>query len=294
MPDSHTLKVAGRDVGYTDYGPRDGIPVLWCHGGPGSRLEPAAQAPAAARAGLRLIGIDRPGYGRSTPQPGRSIADWVADGLAVADALDVERFVAVGCSTGGAYSLAIAAHAPRRVSAVIACCALTDMRWQQGKALMTGPATARLWSAPDRDAAIAAATDVLGADGSKMLTQAQSGAPMPAADLALMQDPAWMTAMLAAMHEMFTFGVQGYADDRIADGVGWGSFDVADIRCPVIVLHGEEDNVVPVAHARHTAAIVPEASLRIVPALGHMSIFGAVLPVLQSLTSTEKTKEKSR
>jgi pimeloyl-ACP methyl ester carboxylesterase len=152
MPDSHTLKIAGRDVGYTDYGPRDGAPVLWCHGGPGSRLEPAAMAPSAADAGFRLIGIDRPGYGRSTPRPGRSIADWVADGLSVADALDVERFVAVGCSTGGAYSLALAAH------------------------------------------------------------------------------------------------------------------------------------------ARHTAAIVPGATLRIVPALGHMSIFGAVLPVLQSL----KLKEKSQ
>jgi pimeloyl-ACP methyl ester carboxylesterase len=288
MPDSHILKIAGRDVGYTDYGPRDGAPVLWCHGGPGSRLEPAAMAPAAADAGFRLIGIDRPGYGRSTPRPGRSIADWVADGLSVADALDVERFVAVGCSTGGAYSLALAAHAPQRASAVIACCALTDMRWQEGKAMMAGPATARLWSAPDRGAAIAAAADVLGADGSKMLTQAHTGAP--AADLALMQDPAWMAGMREAMREMFTFGVQGYADDRIADGVGWRSFDVAKICCPVIVLHGEEDNVVPAAHARHTAAIVPGATLRIVPALGHMSIFGAVLPVLQWL----KLKEKSQ
>jgi pimeloyl-ACP methyl ester carboxylesterase len=294
MPDSHTLTVAGRDVGYIDYGPHNGTPVLWCHGGPGSRLEPATQAPAAARAGLRLIGIDRPGYGRSTPQPGRSIADWVADGLAVADALDVERFVAVGCSTGGAYALALAAHAPQRLAAVVACCALTDMRWQDGKAMMTGPATARLWSAPDRHAALAAATDVLGADGSKMLTQAQAGPPPPAADLALMQDPAWMAGMLEATREMFTFGVQGYADDRIADGVGWGSFSVAKIRCPVVVLHGEEDNVVPVAHARHTAAIVPGATLRTVPALGHMSIFGAVLPVLRSLTLNETPKEASR
>jgi pimeloyl-ACP methyl ester carboxylesterase len=294
MPNSHTLKVGGRDVGYVDYGPRDGTPVLWCHGGPGSRLEPAALAPAAAGAGFRLIGIDRPGYGRSTPRPGRSIGDWVADGLAVADALDVERFVAVGCSTGGAYSLSLAAGAPQRVAAVIACCALTDMRWQDGKAMMAGPATARLWSASDREAAIAAATDVLGADGSKMLTQAQTGAPMPAADLALMQDSAWMAGMLEAMREMFTFGTQGYADDRIADGVGWGSFDVARIRCPVVVLHGEEDNVVPVAHARHTAAIVPGATLRIVPALGHMSIFGAVLPALQSLTLKKQSKETSR
>ena len=66
--------------------------------------------------------------------PGRSIADWVPDGLAVADHLGIERFVAVGVSTGGAYSLALAANAPDRVLGVVACCALTDMRWAEGKA----------------------------------------------------------------------------------------------------------------------------------------------------------------
>ncbi len=257
--------------------------MLWCHGGPGSRLEPAAFAPIAAAEGFRLIGIDRPGYGRSTPKPGRSIADWVADGLAVADALDIERFTAVGLSTGGAYALALAARAPERVSAVIACCALSDMRWREGKALMTSPNIAGIWSAPNRAAAMAVAVETLGADGSKMMTQAAAGPELPAADLALMQDPAWMAGMLEATREMFTFGVQGYADDRIADGVGWGSFDVGKIRCPVVVLHGEADNIVPAAHARHTASIVPGAKLQMVPALGHFSIAGQVLPVLKSL-----------
>ncbi len=70
MPATRTIKLAdGRDAGFVDYGPATGVPVLWCRGGPGSRMEPAAFAPAAA--GLRLIGIDRAGYGRFTPKPGR-------------------------------------------------------------------------------------------------------------------------------------------------------------------------------------------------------------------------------
>jgi pimeloyl-ACP methyl ester carboxylesterase len=77
--------------------------------------------------------------------------------------------------------------------------------------------------------------------------------------------------------------VQGYVDDRIADGVGWGSFEVAKVRCPAVVLHGEADNIVPAPHARHTASIVPGAKLQMVPALGHFSIAGQVLPVLKSL-----------
>src|SRR5262245_4001721 len=66
----------GRAVGVADYGAAGDMPVIWCHGGPGCRLEPACSAEAASRAGLRLVGIDRPGYGRSTPQPGRTIGGW--------------------------------------------------------------------------------------------------------------------------------------------------------------------------------------------------------------------------
>jgi len=283
MPGTRTISVGGRTVGFVDYGPPRGAAAIWCHGGPGSRLEPAAVAPAAAAAGIRIVGIDRPGYGASTPNPGRSIADWVPDGLAVADALGIERFTAVGCSTGGAYALALAARAPDRVRAVVACCALTDMRWREGKALMSAPATAGLWAARDRDSAIALATELMGADGAKMLSQAEAAAPLPPADRALMEDPAFLAGMTAGLAEMFAFSVQGYVDDRLADGVGWGSFDVGAVRCPVVVLHGAADNVVPQAHARHTASIVPGASLDVVPELGHFSIVGAVLPTLQSL-----------
>ena len=86
----------GRTVGYADFGPADGTPVIWCHGGPGSRLEPTQVAAEAAAAGFRMIGVDRPGYRLSTPRPGRSIADWVPDGLAVLDALDVEKSATIG------------------------------------------------------------------------------------------------------------------------------------------------------------------------------------------------------
>ena len=111
----------GRRVAFADYGTRGQTPVLWCHGGPGSRWEPEICAAAADQAGLRLIGIDRPGYGRSTPQPGRTIGGWVPDALAVADHLGIDRFVSVGASTGGAYALALAA-ASRRVMGTVACC----------------------------------------------------------------------------------------------------------------------------------------------------------------------------
>src|SRR5262249_42952022 len=106
--EDQTIRLAsGRPVGFADYGIPDATAVLWCHGGPGSRLEPAYLRRAAGQAGLRIIGIDRPGYGLSAPQPGRTIAGWVPEALAVADHLGIGQFAAVGVSTGGAYALAL-------------------------------------------------------------------------------------------------------------------------------------------------------------------------------------------
>jgi pimeloyl-ACP methyl ester carboxylesterase len=281
----HTLSLPdGRTAGYADYGSAGGTAVLWCHGGPGSRLEPAAFAPSAAEAGLRIIGIDRPGYGLSSPNPGRTIADWVPDGLAVADALGIDRFVTVGCSTGGAYALALAALAPERVLGVVPCCALTDMRWAEGRATMSGPATVGIWDAPDRDAAMALALETFGEDGSKMLSAGDAPAvDLAPSDMALFADPAFLAGMASAIPAMFAQGVEGYVDDRRADGPGWGSFDVGSITCPVIVVHGGSDTICAVVQARHTAEIVPNAELRVSPELGHFSILSQVQPAVLDL-----------
>ena len=80
-------------------------------------------------------------------------------------------------------------------------------------------------------------------------------------------------------------GLEGYADDRIADGPGWIDFDVARIRCPVVVLHGTEDKMVDVIHPRHTAAIVPGAELDLHEGHGHFSIEAFVIPTVSSVLS---------
>ena len=274
----------GRSIGIAEFGAVDGTAVLWCHGGPGSRLSPAWLDAAAAEAGLRLVGVDRPGYGLSTPMPGRKILSVVADMLDIADQLSIDRFATVGVSTGGAYALALAAVAPARVLGVVACCSMTDMSWAPGRATMSPPHAHAVWDAPDRDAAIAAATDAHGENGSKMLG---AGIAPALADLdrELMADPAWMGPAMDGFPQMFTFGLEGYADDRIADGPGWIDFDVARIRCPVVVLHGTEDKMVDVIHPRHTAAIVPGAELVLHDGHGHFSIEAFVIPTVSSVLS---------
>jgi pimeloyl-ACP methyl ester carboxylesterase len=271
-----------RRIGVADFGDPDGIPVVWCHGGPGSRLEPAWLDGAAAEAGLRVIGVDRPGYGLSTPVPGRTIATVVADMLDVADQLAIERFATVGVSTGGAYALALAALTRDRVLGVVACCSMTDMSWSPGRATMSPPHALAVWDAPDRNAAIAAATEAHGENGSKMVGGGM-GPVLTDLDRAMFADPAWMGPTMAGFPQMFTFGLQGYADDRIADGPGWIDFDVAQVGCPVIVLHGADDKMVDVIQAQHTAAIVPGAELVLGDGHGHFSIEALVIPSLSRL-----------
>ena len=272
----------GRTVGFADFGAPGATAVLWCHGGPGSRLEPAHLVSAAVDAGLRIVAIDRPGYGLSTIQPGRTIAGWVPEALAVADRLGIERFVTVGVSTGGAYALALAALAPDRVLGVVACCSMTDMRWPEGRATMSRPHAHAVWDAPDRTAALAAAVDAHGENGSKLVGGGMDEALAPS-DLALFQDPVWMQQAMAAFPSMFTHGLEGYTDDRLADRGGWVGFDVGAIQCPVTVLHGGSDRMVDVVHARHTAEIVPNSEMLVFDDLGHFSIEREVVPAIGEL-----------
>lgn len=274
-----------RELAYEDFGPGGGRPVVWCHGGPGSRLEPLGVAAEAHDAGIRIIGVDRPGYGKSSPQPNRAIADWVPDALAVLDDLGIDRATFVGISTGGAYALATASIAPERVDAVLVCCGLTDMAWPEA-ALHQPPsdATEAIWNAPDRESAIAIARQVFGDDGMRPLSGADSevAVELAPADMALLGDAAMAGGFFANMQEAFVSGHEGYTDDRRADGVGWITFDVSAVRCPVLVIHGTDDTLVPVAQGHHTAAIVPGARLDVREGEGHLSMVGQVVGALRT------------
>jgi len=212
--------------------------VLWCHGGPGSRLEPAHLAPEAREAGLRIIGIDRPGYGLSTPQPGRTIAGWVPEALAISDHLGIEQFVTVGTSTGGAFALAVAALAPERVLAVVACCSMTDMHGPEGRSTMSQPHTHAVWDGLNRVASLAAAIEAHGEGGGKVRGGGMVGALTPS-DLALFRDPGLMKDATAAFPAKFAQGLDGYTEDRLADGPGSVTCDFASIQFQSLSSTGE-------------------------------------------------------
>lgn len=108
----------GRRLSYRDFGPVDGKPFLYFHGGGSSAIEPAYANPYIAELGLRVIGIDRPGMGSSTQRANYSIEGVAADGLALADHLGLKRFGTIGMSAGAPFALKLAEIAPDRVPLV--------------------------------------------------------------------------------------------------------------------------------------------------------------------------------
>lgn len=113
---AQTLQLAdGRTLGYASYGDPAGAPLIYCHGGGSSRLEPAYADEHARRNRIHIIAVDRPGYGLSSPVPEFSFQAFGQDVLALADALGIAGFVILGMSAGAPYALHLAVSAPGRV-----------------------------------------------------------------------------------------------------------------------------------------------------------------------------------
>ena len=114
----HTVRTTdGRTLAVEEGGDPGGRPVLIHEGTPNSRQLYGPHERDAAERGLRLIGYDRPGYGGSTPAPGRTVADCAADVRAICADLGIDRLAMWGISGGGPHVLACAALLPDLVTA---------------------------------------------------------------------------------------------------------------------------------------------------------------------------------
>lgn len=269
MKDSQVRVAGGRELAYTDIGDPSGPCVFFFHGAPMSRLHLVPLDKPFAAEGLRVVSPDRPGYGRSSPQPGRSMTDWPADVAALADALAIDRFLVAAHSSGGPYAVVCAALLGERVLGGAVIAGVTDMAWPDAwTGYLEGRPEPELMRLPEESAVVAGCVERFGMDGSGFLA-----APfeLPGPDEAHLADETAEKGLMATVTEAFRQGVTGYAQDVHLEGRGW-AFDPSRITVPMDVVHGDMDTLVPIAHSRHTARLIPGSTFRALPGHGHLTI----------------------
>lgn len=270
----------GRALAYTLVGATNGRVAMYFHGAPTSRLDLVGMEDAFRSAGVLVVSADRPGYGGSSPQPGRRLSDWPGDVVELADHLGLGRFAVVGLSAGGPYAAACAASLSDRLLGAGIVAGVTDMNWPPAWDHYPEPEAA-VRRVGDESAVFDWCSEQYGPDGSRYLDGAGDLAP---ADMAMFEDQDAAAGFFATVTEAFLQGVRGFAQDITVQSRGW-SFDPAAISVPVAVLHGEADTMVPVAHGRHTAEVIPTSSMRTFPDHGHLSIMSEIPQLAADLTA---------
>jgi pimeloyl-ACP methyl ester carboxylesterase len=195
---------------------------------------------------------------------------WPDDVAALMGTLDIDRFGVAGHSSGGPYAVAVAALLPDRVSGLVTFGGVTDMGWP-GAAEGYFESELELMRMPDEESVVRWCEQHFGKDGSGFM--AASGMGLPEADLPLYADDRIASLLSVARAEAFRQGVGGYAQDVSIQGRPW-SFAPSQIRARGIILHGEGDTLLPLAHSLHTADLVPGARLEVLPGHGHFSLLG--------------------
>jgi pimeloyl-ACP methyl ester carboxylesterase len=275
MTREHRVSVDGRTLAVADAGNESGPAVVVNHGTPGSRLLWRELIEDAEARGMRLIGYDRPGYGGSDPQPGRTAADAAGDVGAIADALGIEQLAVEGGSGGGPHALACAALLPDRVVAVASLAGVAPYP-AEGLDWLDGMGQDNL----DEFAATLAGREALerylGKKVSEMLTAEPKAIAEALLSLLSPPDRAVLTGELAEyFHEATRVGVEeqldGWIDDDFVFVNPWG-YRLEDIRVPVQLWHGARDRFVPIAHGRWLAERIPGVDAHLTDEDGHLTI----------------------
>jgi pimeloyl-ACP methyl ester carboxylesterase len=262
----------GRTLAYVERGPDDGVPVIVSHGTPGSRFARHPDPEIYERHGARAVAYDRPGYGRSDPHRGRSVADAAADIAAIGDELGLERFVVVGGSGGAPHALACGALLGDRVSRVGALVTpapsddenfdffegLAELNVKELNAALEGEEAIEAFLQPLVDGIRADPDAVI----EEILTE------LPEVDRVLASRPDIRAILKESFLEAVRQGVHGWADDDLAFAKPWG-FALEDVHAETRVWQGELDVLTPRPHGEYVASRLPNARFELLEGGGH-------------------------
>ena len=274
MKGGETLRLEdGRLLGYAVYGDPEGWPIFYFHGFPGSRLEAQLADRVAARMGIRLIALDRPGFGLSDFKPRRTIFEWPDDVVKIADALRINRFATIGVSGGGPYAAACALKIPQRLTAVAIVCGLGPLDTPNGtdRMVRTNHLIFFLGRRLPWLAKISLWRIAYQVRRNPEGTLRRMIVALPDPDKAVLARPEVKTAMKDNVVEAFRGGSRGAAYELLLYTRPWG-FLLEDIATRVNLWHGEQDVSVPPTMGQYQARTIPNCRAIFYPGEGHFSL----------------------
>jgi pimeloyl-ACP methyl ester carboxylesterase len=271
----------GRTLAYLETGDREGRPVFYFHGGPGSRLQGLLFDELNRQLGIRMIAPDRPGYGLSDFQEDRGYLDWPNDVGELADHLGIDRFAVLGWSSGGPHAAAVAHGIPRRltVAAIVAGegpYASDDFP----RGVLDGDAFSGsrinklfIWSANHGRwlmRILLRMTRILIFSDPAGMAENSDSAGMSEKDIRFFSRRDFSADMVEALRQ----GVEGWTREFTIERVDW-PFELENIHAPtVLVFHGEEDGGVDPRIGEYVCTRIPACDEpTIYPGEGHSVVY---------------------
>lgn len=255
----------GRTLGLAEYGTTGGKPLFFFHDFPGSRLDWLAfdTYNQARQFGLRVLALDRPGVGLSSPVGGRTLLDWARDVEEVAEQLELGYFGVLGVGGGGPYAAACAYALADRLDwvgiAMGMCPPEAPGVWKGLSMKLPG----QWWLARVLGCGRLAKTHP--ADYAEQLAT-----QLIALDRPVLERELFREAFETSLRQAFRQGGKGLYSDANIYRKPWG-FALSQVELRVRLWFSEDDRFVPVSASQWLVDQLPESSATFLPAQGHYS-----------------------
>ena len=278
----------GRRLGFAQFGDADGEPIIFFHDLWGNRNLRHPDDSILARLGIRLIGMDRPGYGMSTRKSGRSLMDVVDDVMLLSKAMKLERFSVLGFSAGGPYALACAYRFPQIVARCAVVAPLPPMDHAQGFRAIH-PVYGRLFQLAGGNESFfrLLMRGFFWFDSQRGPDQfvKELGGLLTAADQKVLSNINLFNSRRDIWGEIRSGGSDQLADEMVTLTKPWG-FRLQSISVPVDIWWGEADGFCAPGVGERMAGMIPNSQFRLEPQAGHFMLFSHWQAILQQLVAS--------
>ena len=287
-----------RQIGFAEFGDPQGRAIFWLHGTPGARRQIPVEARLYAEANqIRLVGVDRPGIGASTPHEYHRVVDFADDLRTIADTLGIDKMAVIGLSGGGPYTLGCAAAMPERIIAVGVLGGVAPTRGTDaiGGGLM---GNVGLPAAPVLERVGAPLSRV--ATGLIRLIKPVAEPVLylyasisPEGDRRLLERPEFKAMFLDDLLNGSRKQLAAPFADVVVFARDWG-FRLDEVKVPVRWWHGDRDHIVPYAHGEHVVAMLPDAELYSLPGESHLGGLGEAEAIMATMSELWDDYQKDR